>query len=165
MTTLMNISLVPKNNYDKSSIVPDKYSTGTSYQAIPYTLGKTYLDPFWPIDEWTKKWPDLFSQFDAISSPQFSIEKLNPWKEENDKFLYETELPRFKADSLEVTTENGILHIKAEQDSLKYYNSINIPKNADVETVDAKLDHGVLYISIAKLSSAKTKKIKVQTVK
>lgn len=160
-SNLLNISLVPKNCYVKYPNQESGIATRDSFLDI----GKTYLDPFWPIDAWTKKWPDLLSQFDAISSPQFSLEKLNPWEEEENGFLYETELPRFKASSLEITTENGTLHIKAEQDSLKYYNSISLPRNADVETVDAKLDHGVLYISISKLASAKTKKIKVQTVK
>lgn len=160
-SNLLNISLVPKSDYSSCYITTVPSYTGNN----TYTLGNTRFDPFWPIDEWTRKWPDLLSQFDAISSPQFSLDKLNPWKEEDEKFVYETELPRFKASSLEVTTENGILHIKAEQDSLKYYNSINIPKNGDVETVEAKLDHGVLYISMSKLAAAKTQKIKVQTVK
>jgi len=158
----MSISLVPKNGLSTASWFGDSYPSNTG-DAL--AIGSTRLDPFWPIDYWTNKWPYLFSQFDAITSPQFSMSKLNPWKEDGDKFLYETELPRFKADSLDITTENGILHVKAEQDSLKYYNSINLPKNADVETVEAKLDHGVLYISISKLAAAKSKKIKVETVK
>jgi HSP20 family molecular chaperone IbpA len=153
-SSLMSISLVPKSN----AYVP-------TYSGDKYALGKTHLDAFWPIDSWTSRWPDLLSQFDAITGPQFNVSKLNPWKEDGDKFIYETELPRFKASSLDITTENGLLHIKAEQDSLKYYNSVNLPNNTDVETVDAKLDHGVLYISISKLAAAKTKKIKVQTVK
>jgi len=157
-SSLMNISLVPKTSACYLDLTP-------KYSGSKYNTGSTHFDPFWPIDYWTNKWPDLFSQFDAITSPQFSVSKLNPWKEDGDKFIYETELPRFKASSLDITTENGLLHIKAEQDSLKYYNSINLPNNADVETVDAKLDHGVLYISFSKLASAKTKKIKVQTVK
>jgi len=157
-SSLMNISLVPKTSACYLDLNP-------TYSGSKYNTGKTHLDPFWPIDLWANKWPDLLSQFDAITSPKFSLSQLNPWKEKDDKFVYETELPRFKANSLDITTENGVLHISAEQDSLKYYNSVNLPQNADVETVDAKLDHGVLYISISKLASAKTKKIKVQTVK
>lgn len=152
----MNISLVPKIN--SCYINP-------TYTGDRYTVGKTHLDAFSPIDSWVSRWPGLLSQFDAITGPQFNIAKLNPWKEDGDKFLYETELPRFKVESLDVTTENGLLHISAEQDSLKYYNSVNLPKNADVETVAAKLDHGVLYISVSKLAATKNKKIKVQTVK
>lgn len=155
----MNISLVPKTSACYIDLTPSFSGNNT------YELGNTKFDPFWPIDYWTSKWPDLFKQFDAITSPKFNISKLNPWKEKDEKFVYETELPRFKASSLDITTENGILHINAEQDSLKYYNSINLPQNADTETIDAKLDHGVLYISIEKLASAKTKKIKVQTIK
>jgi HSP20 family molecular chaperone IbpA len=157
-SSLMNISLVPKTSACYIDLWPN-------YSGSKYNIGKTQLDPFWPIDLWARKWPGLLSQFDAITSPKFNLSQLNPWKEDGDKFIYETELPRFKASSLEVTTENGLLHISAEQDSLKYYNSVNLPQNADVETVDAKLDHGVLYISISKLAAAKNKKIKVQTVK
>ena len=158
LSSLMNISLVPKTSACYIGLSP-------SYSGSDYNVGKTRHDAFWPLDLWTNKWPDLLSQFDAITSPKFSLSQLNPWKERDDKFVYETELPRFKASSLDITTENGMLHISAEQDSLKYYNSVNLPQNADIETVDAKLDHGVLYISISKLASAKTKKIKVGTVK
>jgi HSP20 family protein len=161
-SSLMSISLVPKNGLSTASWFGDSYPTNTGDSLA---IGSTRLDPFSPIDYWTYRWPGIFDTFTAIASPQFSISKLNPWKEDGDQYLYETELPRFKANSLDISTENGMLHIKAEQDSLKYYNSINLPQNADVETVDAKLDHGVLYISISKLASAKSKKIKVQTVK
>jgi HSP20 family molecular chaperone IbpA len=161
-SSLMSISLVPKNGLPSASWFGDNYPANTGDSL---TVGNTHLDAFWPIDRWAQRWPDLFNQFDAITSPKFSIAKLNPWKEEGEKYTYETELPRFRASSLDVSTENGLLHIKAEQDSLKYYDSVTLPKNADVETVDAKLDHGVLYISISKLAAAKTKKIKVQTVK
>lgn len=158
----MSISLIPKNGLSAASWVGDSYPANTGDSL---SIGSSRFDPFWPLDFWGNKYPGIFDTFTAIASPKFSVSKLNPWKEDGDKYTYETELPRFKANSLDITTEDGLLHIKAEQDSLKYYNSVNLPVNADVETVDAKLDHGVLYISIAKLASAKTKKIKVQTVK
>lgn len=149
----MNITLIPK-----TTVVP----TTTNGTTGDYRIGQTFFDPFSPIDLWTRRWPDLFKEFDAVTSPGFSIKGLNPWKEDGDKFTYETELPRFKANSIDVTTENGQLHISAEQDSLKYYNSISLPKNVDIDTIDAKLDHGVLYISISRKEEAKQRKVKIK---
>ena len=147
----MNITLIPK-----TTVFPTTNRTTGDYR-----VGTALFDPFSPIDLWTSRWPDLFKEFDAVTSPGFSLKGLNPWKEDGDKFTYETELPRFKADSIDVTTENGQLHISAEQDSLKYYNSITLPKNVDVDTINAKLDHGVLYIIISRKEEAKQRKVKI----
>jgi HSP20 family molecular chaperone IbpA len=150
----MNFTLIPKNtNYSPARV-------------NSYTVGSTRLDAFSPLDLWGKRWSGLFNEFDALVTPTFSTSLLtNPWKNKDDSFVYETELPRFKSENLDVSVEGGILHIRAEQESLRYYNSVNIPSDLDTGTVEARLDHGVLYITAKRKEEAKAKKIQIQTVK
>lgn len=150
MTTFMNLSLVPKTST----------LTGNSN----YNIGSTHLDAFAPLDLWRDRWSDIYNYFDAIATPQYSITRsLNPFKFKDDTFSFETELPRFKAENLKITTENNYLHISAEQDSLKYYNSLSIPSDMDTSTVEARLDHGVLYITAKRKEESKPRKISVKT--
>lgn len=150
----MNFTLIPKNN---------NYSPA---RVNSYTVGNTRLDAFSPLDLWSKRWSGIFNEFDALVTPTFSTSLLsNPWKTQDDSFVFETELPRFKSENLDVSVEGGILHIRAEQDSLKYYNSVSVPVDLDSSTIEAKLDHGVLYIYAKRKEEAKAKKIKIQTTK
>lgn len=115
------------------------------------------------MDNWTSKWPNLFSTFDAVTS---SYGYSNLWKVNKDnENLYEIELemPRFKKENINISVENEVLHINAEQDSLKFYNSVSLYKEIDPESINAKLDHGVLYITANKAESAKPKKITIKT--
>jgi HSP20 family molecular chaperone IbpA len=150
----MNFTLIPKNN---------NYSPAT---VNSYTVGSTHLDPFSLLDVWSNRWSGIFNEFDALATPTFSSSLFsNPWKNEDGRFTYEAELPRFKAENLNISVESGVLHISAEQDSLKYYNSINLPSDLDTDSIQATLDHGVLYINAKQKEECKPKKIKIQTTK
>ena len=151
MTTYMSLSLVPKT---------DKITNS----GLTSTIGSTHLDVFSPLDFYKSRWNDIYNYFDAIATPTYSLTRqLNPFKFKDDTFTFETELPRFKADNLNISTENNLLHISAEQDSLKYYNSLTIPSDMDASTIEAKLDHGVLYITAKRKEESKPKKISVKT--
>jgi HSP20 family molecular chaperone IbpA len=146
----MNITLVPKQ------------LSGINKN---YTVGSTHLDydPFSIMDNWTRKWPSLFDTFNAVTS---SYAYASPWKankDNKDVLKTELELPRFKKENINISVENDILHISAEQDNLKFYHSISVPAEIDSTTIGAKLDHGVLYISARRAESAKPKKIAIQT--
>jgi HSP20 family molecular chaperone IbpA len=152
----MNITLVPK--YDYSNV---NGLTGTAG-----LVGSTHMDydPFSIIDRWTNKWPSLFNTFDAVST---SYSYATPWKinkQDKDTFQTELELPRFKKENINISVENDVLHISAEQDSLKFYHSVSVPSEIDPESISAKLDHGVLYVTAKRSESAKPKKITIQTV-
>ena len=147
----MNITLIPKNNLTNSSA----FSLGST-SFTPY-------DPFYMIDSWKTQWPSLFNTFDAVTS---SYSYSTPWKvNKNNENLYEIELemPRFKKENINISVENEVLHIDAEQDSLKFYHSVSLYKEIDAESINAKLDHGVLYITANKAESAKPKKITIKT--
>jgi HSP20 family molecular chaperone IbpA len=149
----MNITLIPKNDLSTSS--------GFSLGSTNFT---PYYDPFKIIDSWKVTWPSLFNTFDAVST---SYSYLTPWKTNKDNpdlFSLEIEMPRFKKENINISTENDVLHISAEQDSLKFYHSVSITSEIDPNSISAKLDHGVLYITATKAESAKPKKIAIETV-
>lgn len=157
----MNITLVPKNDLSiLNGLTTSSGLTGGNYQVGSYG---SFYDPFSIMDNWTSKWPNLFSTFDAVTS---SYGYSNLWKVNKDnENLYEIELemPRFKKENINISVENEVLHINAEQDSLKFYNSVSLYKEIDPESINAKLDHGVLYITANKAESAKPKKITIKT--
>jgi HSP20 family molecular chaperone IbpA len=105
----------------------------------------------------------IFNTFDIVTSPSYSFSNMIGFKENNkDSFNLEIELPRFRKESIKLSTENNILHISAEQDNLKFYHSVSIPATLDTNTIEAKLDHGVLSISAQKSERAKTKRIEIK---
>lgn len=65
----------------------------------------------------------------------------------------------------EETEEVGSAFVKQERKQQSFSRSFLLPEDADIEAVDAKLDKGVLTVSIAKLekSQAGPKKIEVKS--
>jgi HSP20 family molecular chaperone IbpA len=131
-----------------------------NYSLIP--LNNTFEN--WDfIDDINHLWPTLSNSFNIVTSPKYSFSNMIGFKEsEKDSFNLEIELPRFRKENIKLSAENSILHISAEQDNLKFYHSVSIPPTLDTNTIEAKLDHGVLTISAQKAEQAKTKLIKIQ---
>jgi len=107
--------------------------------------------------------PAILNAFDIVTSPSYSFSNMIGFKERNkDSYFLEIELPRFRKENIKLSAENNILHISAEQDNLKFYHSVSIPSTLDTNTIEAKLDHGVLSISAQKAEQAKTKTIQIK---
>jgi HSP20 family molecular chaperone IbpA len=131
-----------------------------NYSLIP--LNST-LETWDFIDDINHLWPTLSNSFDIITSPKYSFSNMVGFKEQNkDSYTLEIELPRFRKESIKLSAEHSIMHISAEQDNLKFYHSVSIPPTLDTNTIEAKLDHGVLSISAQKSEQAKTKVIKIK---
>src|SRR4051812_35380609 len=99
-------------------------------------------------------------------------------REDADHIYVEAELPGFSKDDVDITLENQTLTITAErkaeqkrQDNGGYllperrYNrfqrSFNLPPTVDEQSVNAKLDGGVLVITLNKREETKPRKINV----
>jgi HSP20 family molecular chaperone IbpA len=131
-----------------ASLVPKNYSGYNTWEVVDL------IDQNWP------KWATMF---DVVTSPSYSFSNMVGFKESNkDSYNLEIELPRFRKESVKLSTENNILHISAEQDNLKFYHSVSIPATLDTNTIEAKLDHGVLTISAEKAEKAKAKTIQIK---
>jgi HSP20 family molecular chaperone IbpA len=131
-----------------------------NYSLIP--LNST-LETWDFIDDIEHLWPTLSNSFNIVTSPKYSFSNMVGFKESNkDSFSLEIELPRFRKENIKLSAENNVLHISAEQDNLKFYHSVSIPPTLDTNTIEAKLDHGVLMVSAQKAEQAKTKLIQIK---
>jgi HSP20 family molecular chaperone IbpA len=115
------------------------------------------------VDDIDNLWPTLSNSFSIVTSPKYSFSNMVGFKESNkDSYNLEIELPRFRKENIKLSAESNVLHISAEQDNLKFYHSVSIPATLDRNTIEAKLDHGVLMVSAQKAEQAKTKLIQIK---
>ena len=100
-------------------------------------------------------------------------------REDADHLYVEAELPGFKKDEIDITLENQTLTISAERKSeqkkegakgdlllherrySRFLRSFTLPPTVDDQTVNAKLNDGVLTISLNKREETKPRKISV----
>lgn len=101
-------------------------------------------------------------------------------REDADHIYVEAELPGFKKDDVDITLENNTLTISAERQSehkeaeqqsgdwllrernyTRFARSFNLPPTVDEQSVNAKLNDGVLTITLNKREETKPRKINV----
>jgi HSP20 family protein len=100
-------------------------------------------------------------------------------REDNDHLYVEAELPGFKKEEVEITLENQTLTISAErnqtgEDGVKgewllnerrytrFLRSFTLPQTVSEQTVNARLENGVLTVTLDKREESKPRKIAVQ---
>ena len=66
------------------------------------------------------------------------------------------DVPGVPKKHVEATYDDGIVTIKAEQDSRKYSYQVSVPENADTKTVQHKLENGVLTLTFARVGDDET---------
>jgi len=100
-------------------------------------------------------------------------------REDADHFYVEAELPGFSKDDVDITLENQMLTIAAERKSDKeqknqkgelllherrynrFLRSFTLPPTVDEQSVNAKLDNGILTITLNKREETKPRRIQV----
>jgi HSP20 family protein len=102
-------------------------------------------------------------------------------REDGDHIYVEAELPGFKKEEVDITLENQTLTISAERRSeqkqgdpnkqgdlllherrySRFLRSFTLPPTVDEQTVNAKLNDGVLTVTLTKREETKPKKITV----
>ena len=98
--------------------------------------------------------------------------------EEDDKYLIYADIPGVDPEEIEITADKGTLTIKAERNinstiekgaykklervSGTYYRRFQIPKNADVDAIEANGKNGTLEVVLPKLAEQQVKKITVK---
>lgn len=102
-------------------------------------------------------------------APSFEV------KETNDQFVVRADVPGVEEKDIDVSLHNGVLSVtgtragEQRQEGEAYYlyerqfgsftRSFSLPDSADADKVNAKLDSGVLTITIGKRAEAKPRKI------
>ena len=87
-----------------------------------------------------------------------------------DAYHARIDLPGIPKDSIEVSVENSVLTVKAERkeeaegrsESYSLTRSLAVPDDAHAAAVTAKLENGVLSISLPKLEEKKPRRISVE---
>src|SRR4051812_11253657 len=97
-------------------------------------------------------------------------------REDADHIYVEAELPGFRKDDIDITLENQTLTISAERKETeekkgdyllnerryqRFLRSFTLPPTVDEKKVDAKLNDGVLNITLNKREESKPRKIQV----
>ena len=104
-----------------------------------------------------------------VFAPSFEV------KETPEAFLVRADVPGVKEENIDVSFHNGVLSIAGtraaeerkegeaffvyERQYGSFSRSFSLPETADAERIEAKLDNGVLNVSVAKRPEAKPKKI------
>jgi HSP20 family protein len=128
-----------------------------------------YRDPFSMARE-LLSWDPFFGGRPATAfAPAFEV------KETTDSFVLKADLPGVSEADLDVSVHNNVLTVsgsrqaeeRKEGESYALYErqfgsfsrSFSLPDMADGERIEAKLDSGVLTLSIGKMAEAKPRKI------
>jgi len=131
--------------------------------------GKVSRDPYSLARE-LLGWDPFFGGRQASAfAPSFEV------KETNEAFLISADMPGVADNNLNINLHNGVLTIAGHRDAEErkdgetyaiyerqygsFTRSFALPDVADGDRIDAKLEHGVLTLSIPKRAEAKPKKI------
>lgn len=98
--------------------------------------------------------------------------------EENDRFLVQAELPGMIKEDVVIETEGDVLRITArkeqqaeekrdgyirrERGSMHFHRQMRLPENVDRDRIKARMENGVLEISLPKMSEEAEKKSKIE---
>lgn len=98
-------------------------------------------------------------------------------REEEDAYVLEAELPGLKREDISIDVGEDAIYIKAQKEekveekregyirkergSLSFYRRIPISKNVDKENVSAKLEDGVLRVTLPKMAKPEETKKKI----
>jgi HSP20 family protein len=148
--------------------------------ALPTRVNRGEMDPYQAAQrEFDNMLGRLFGQSEGRDGGQ----RLAPYavdvREDADHFYVEAELPGFGKDDVDITLENQMLTIAAERKSEKeeknkkgelllherrynrFLRSFTLPPTVDEQSVNAKLENGVLTITLNKREETKPRRIQV----
>jgi HSP20 family protein len=150
---------------------------GEPVMALPTRVNRsTAIDPF---EAMQREFDSMFGRY-LNGRTSSDVGRLAPYgvdvREDADHIYVEAELPGFRKDDVDITLENQTLTITAERkeetqkkgDLLlnerrysRFLRSFTLPPTVDEQTVNAKLQDGVLTITLNKREESKPRKISV----
>ncbi len=117
------------------------------------------------MDNWL---PDPFSGFGELSrffegfGNGRSRDRLaTDLYEDDDHYYARFELPGVKKEELKVEAEDGVLSVKFERENESSRRAIRLPESVDPAKITAKLEDGILTVTIAKAEERKPRSITI----
>ena len=134
-----------------------------------------------PVTGWTDPF-DTFGQWMQRMFEEFPVEMAGDGypvdiNEEDDHLVVDAELPGFKNDEIDVSINDDLLSIQAERSTepakgrphlqerrfTRVQRTFRLPSAVDPDSIDAKLEGGVLHLEMKKSESARARKIEVKS--
>ncbi len=79
-----------------------------------------------------------------------------------DGWTVEIPVPGFKPDQIDVTVEDRVLTVSGKTEKRTFQRSILLPEEVDPETIDAKVEHGMLSLGLHLHPKAQPRKIEIK---
>jgi HSP20 family protein len=76
----------------------------------------------------------------------------------------ELPVPGYKPEQIEVTVEDRVLTVNGTTERRSFQRSIVLPKDIDVDAIDAHVEHGMLTLGLQLHAKAQPRKIEIKTV-
>jgi HSP20 family protein len=113
---------------------------------------------------------DLFEGFENIfnSKTQKDSNKNDSVEKSDKEFILSVALPGFKKEEVQISTENNMLKIYAKRNKKigwlqeEFKNSYQLEDNIDIEKITAKLEDGILSITLPFKEKTKPNIITIQ---
>ena len=129
----------------------------------------------------SNRWNDLFPSLEEVGRAfsgfgQMATMPLDV-RQEKDRWIVEADVPGVAKEDLNISVENGVLTLTASfkkegEENKEHYHvrerrfgqisrSVVLPDTADTEKVDAKLENGILKLTIPVREEAKPRRIDI----
>lgn len=138
-------------------------------------------DPFRELDELSGRLNRWFGR-DTLVTPLADWTPRANIHETLEAYEVQAELPQVKKEDVKVTLDHGLLTLSGERRYEKkegegnkahrvetsygsFMRAFRLPEDADLEKIDARFDHGMLNIKVARLAGSKPQATKTIQVK
>ncbi|HTY47128.1 MAG TPA: Hsp20/alpha crystallin family protein [Methanomassiliicoccales archaeon] len=161
--------MAEENEKKRWDVVPSRYWGPAAWWASPSRMMREMERA---MDE---VWRDLDQRWPGVYAPRVPAVDV---KDEGDKYVLEADLPGIDKTDVSVTVDRGVLEISAKREEreeeqkegyirhergfVSYSRRLVLPEDADQDSVDAKLEEGVLKVQIMKKAGEADKKKKVE---
>jgi HSP20 family protein len=143
---------------------------------------RVYLSPLTMLDEMDRVFDRIRFGIEDFWSPSMEVKgarvPMVDIMDEGDHYIVEAEVPGMHKENVEIELDEDSLEIKArkeeekeekaegyirkERGSMSFYRRLPLPDDANRDLVEAKMEDGILRISIPKTDKPEDKKRKVE---
>jgi len=78
-------------------------------------------------------------------------------------YVVEVPVAGYRPEDIDVTLENGVLQVAGKTEKRSFARSFVLPDEIDAEGIDAKVENGLLTLTLNLLPKAKPKKISIKS--